>query len=153
MLRTITATVAAVTLLTILVPTTTMAQSFSQQTYQSAKITIYNIPNGHDGWVVPTTAQCPAGSGIGYETGPADVSHCDLQTISGSDLGNITSQSVVIAQQVNGNGLMATTPTNYIGYGIVSGCTVWNVFSSGFNAYCPATTSSTSLRVLVVTPT
>lgn len=69
-------------------------------------ITIYNILQGHDGWVVnndsPGSGQCnpfPVLSPLCH-AGPFQSSG-QLGVISGSDLGDITSQSTVIAQQVN----------------------------------------------------
>jgi hypothetical protein len=67
-------------------------------------------------------------------------------------LSNITSQSVVIAQQVN-NGATNVGTVNIPTTSIVSPyCTVWDVFNSGFHAYCQQSNTNTNLRVVVINP-
>jgi len=117
-------------------------------------ITIYNIPYGHDGWVAdPNEFDCQAPPVLMCHAGPYTTTTTDdLGVISGSDLGNITSQSHVMAQQINspsaasrsGNAIL--TPT----------CYVWNPFPGGFHAFCPdidpQVNPQASLRVVVVNP-
>ena len=77
-------------------------------------ITFYTIPYGHDGWVVGTDFTGPVAPGT--------------FVISGSDLGNITSNSVVIAQEVNN----PNTQPSYGQYGTSTPyCSVWDVFAGG----------------------
>ena len=70
--------------------------------------------------------------------------------ISGSDLGNITSNSFVIAEQIGPNTIIGngqgvdTTAHN------TPNCSVWTPFAGGFHVFCPMSNTNTSLRVIVI---
>jgi hypothetical protein len=115
-------------------------------------ITIYNIPYGHDGWIIGGSSQCGVPGATEFCGGGPYTSSGNLGTISGTDLGNITSQSSVMAEQVNNgnaggvNGYAAGTFTAR------PYCTVWDVFAGGFHAYCGNANTNTNLRVTVINP-
>jgi hypothetical protein len=112
-------------------------------------ITIYNIPYGHDGWVVNIIPSYCSPT-YQFECGAGPIQNNQIGVIFGDDLGNITSQSAVIAQQVN-NG--AIEPNAGGPSAVISPyCTVWDVFTHGFHAYCPESNTNTNLRVVVINP-
>ena len=75
----------------------------------------------------------------------------NLGTISGSDLGNLTNQSSVMAEEVNnGNAGGVNGPTTFGTFTARPYCTVWDVFAGGFHAYCGNANTNTNLRVTVI---
>lgn len=144
----------------------------------SPSMTVYNIPYGHDGWTVgfgtydghspnlcgnPPWAICDVGPFNGNNT--LQDNSPNLGVINGTDLASITPNSFVIAEQVN-NGF-TKLPNNIEGNAfsgsfaapaVTPSCTVWDVFTHGFHAYCPdvamppQNTTNAVLRVLVINP-
>jgi hypothetical protein len=115
-------------------------------------ITIYNIPPGHDGWVYSAPTNCNAPF---CNAGPLTSSTFGtLGQISGTDLGNITSQSFVWAEPINEGVSGGVMEDN--GVALSPQCTVWDVFNGGFHAYCQINTlgfnSEVNLRVVVINP-
>jgi hypothetical protein len=114
-------------------------------------VTIYNIPQGHDGW---TLSRDPNG----YTEDPAPVTRNStgvfVHAIQGNDLSAITNQSEIIAETMGWNTPASDwpigsespdgtvpSPQQAGGYGnsldlpIGAKCNTWGAFSHGFHTF------------------
>jgi hypothetical protein len=116
-------------------------------------VSFYTIPIGHDGWTLSTASGGGGPSFTPGGVGPAAA------IISGPDLTNITTQSVVMAHEINTGVTSVGDPSET--NGIASpwwnegpDCHTWDPFQNGFHVYCfgGGNPNTTELRVAVLNP-